>query len=252
MQGAEKPSGAVGSTLYIAPEMLLNEGVYDQQADCWALGVCSYMLLCGTPPFWDGSFEGTMELVKKGVFSYPAGKQEQLSDLAVGFIEALLVVNPRERLTSKAAQGHPWIKPLSTSFTEIMDASLNGRGSHGADQEKQHQHQQQPSGAANGHTMDGSIHRTTLNPTTTIMNMVSFMKLSRFQRTVCEVLAFMQLSSDELAELREHFVAVSEFGWVRDNISWAFTGVCSLIISRVTACCNQKSPAGDGYRSDGP
>ena len=73
----------MGSTLYIAPEMLLNEGVYDQQADCWSLGVCSFMLLCGAPPFWDGSFQGTMELVKKGEFAYPAGKKEVLSSLAV-------------------------------------------------------------------------------------------------------------------------------------------------------------------------
>lgn len=53
----------IGTPLYIAPEVI--KGSYNKQCDLWSIGVITYTLLCGYPPFFG---ETKNELLKKILF----------------------------------------------------------------------------------------------------------------------------------------------------------------------------------------
>ena len=51
-EGSEKHTLSLGSAMYMAPE-LCREASYDNKVDIWSVGVITYVLLAGLPPFYD-------------------------------------------------------------------------------------------------------------------------------------------------------------------------------------------------------
>lgn len=47
----EGKKDVLGSPLYMAPEIVSNDGPYDFKVDIWAAGVIAYILLSGRVPF---------------------------------------------------------------------------------------------------------------------------------------------------------------------------------------------------------
>lgn len=51
LEEKEKAETLVGTTQYLAPEVILFDAGYDFSIDCWSLGCCLYEIVVGNPPF---------------------------------------------------------------------------------------------------------------------------------------------------------------------------------------------------------
>lgn len=56
----KKQTLSLGSPLYMAPE-LCKEIAYDNKVDVWSVGVITYILMTGRPPFFDKNKNQTKE-----------------------------------------------------------------------------------------------------------------------------------------------------------------------------------------------
>jgi serine/threonine protein kinase len=98
-----------GTLSYVAPEVLQSKGYHGKPVDMWAVGVITYILLCGYPPFYSEDDNEITELTLKGEFRFISPDWDHVSQDAKDFISALLILNPEERLTAKLALHHPWL-----------------------------------------------------------------------------------------------------------------------------------------------
>eukprot|EP01114_Cavostelium_apophysatum_P008963 TRINITY_DN22031_c0_g1_i1.p1 TRINITY_DN22031_c0_g1~~TRINITY_DN22031_c0_g1_i1.p1 ORF type:complete len:919 (-),score=245.49 TRINITY_DN22031_c0_g1_i1:476-3232(-) len=141
------PLGTVG---YKAPELIKHES-YSILVDMWSLGVITYILLCGFPPFfscesyhqntdylynapfWYFFNQQTPDLessILSGQHDYPEQFWKQISPEAKSFVSGLLQVDISKRLTAKQAIEHPWITrvqnkavPLHSTVTRLLRAT---------------------------------------------------------------------------------------------------------------------------------
>ncbi|KAL6078330.1 Myosin light chain kinase [Balamuthia mandrillaris] len=100
---------ACGTPGYVAPEVLTAEG-YGHEVDLWSIGVITYILLCGFPPFYSESVPEVFEQIMKAEYDYPEEYWDEISDEAKDFINKLLVVDVEKRMTAKDALNHKWLK----------------------------------------------------------------------------------------------------------------------------------------------
>ena len=58
---------ACGTPGYVAPEVLAQKP-YGKEVDVWSIGVISYILLCGYPPFYDENDANLFAQILKGTY----------------------------------------------------------------------------------------------------------------------------------------------------------------------------------------
>ncbi|KAK7482095.1 hypothetical protein BaRGS_00026679 [Batillaria attramentaria] len=99
-----------GTPTYVAPEILTEIG-YGLEVDMWAVGVITYILLCGFPPFRSPDRNQTelFEFIKAGEYEFLSPYWDNVSDSAKDLIRRLLVVDKSKRYTAIEVLSHPWI-----------------------------------------------------------------------------------------------------------------------------------------------
>lgn len=114
----------------LAPEVLAQKP-YGKAVDVWSIGVISYILLCGYPPFYDENDANLFAQILKGKsavrrwkrgrffinfgwfarigdFEFDSPYWDDISDSAKEFISKLMCVEVEKRYTCRQALAHPW------------------------------------------------------------------------------------------------------------------------------------------------
>lgn len=99
---------ACGTPGYVAPEVLAQKP-YGKSVDVWSIGVISYILLCGYPPFYDENDANLFAQILKGEFEFDSPYWDEISNDAKEFIRQLMCVDVDKRLSCEEALQHAWI-----------------------------------------------------------------------------------------------------------------------------------------------
>jgi len=102
---------AVGSFAYAAPEVILskNRKAYTAACDAWSLGVVTYVMLCGKPPFW-GAPQDHLRNAQAEKYPMRSGPWVTMPEQAKMFIRKLLKAQPSERMSCSEALVHEWLQ----------------------------------------------------------------------------------------------------------------------------------------------
>jgi serine/threonine protein kinase len=84
-----------GTPYYVAPEVLKRE--YTKSCDIWSIGVITYILLCGYPPFYGDSDTEIFDSVRTGKFDFPSPEWDDISSTAKAFVTFLLQKDCHQR-----------------------------------------------------------------------------------------------------------------------------------------------------------
>jgi serine/threonine protein kinase len=84
-----------GTPYYVAPEVLRRE--YTKSCDIWSIGVITYILLCGYPPFYGDSDTEIFDSVRTGKFDFPSPEWDDISATAKAFVSFLLQKDCHQR-----------------------------------------------------------------------------------------------------------------------------------------------------------
>lgn len=124
----ERLNDIVGSAYYVAPEVLHRS--YSTEADMWSIGVITYILLCGSRPFWARTESGIFRSVLRADPNFDDSPWQSVSPEAKDFVKRLLNKDYRKRMTAAQALSHPWLRdehreiPLDMLVFKLVKAYL--------------------------------------------------------------------------------------------------------------------------------
>lgn len=146
IKGKQSLKGIVGTSLYMAPEVLLGKP-YDKAVDMWSAGIIMYMLFTGSHPIINlkakiESPDSYQEILNQSflaedidIIDEAKPEVEHINKDALNLISQLLSIDPDERITAKCALKHSWINSFGRinckgNIKEIEDLILETKDLH--------------------------------------------------------------------------------------------------------------------------
>ncbi|KAI0259297.1 kinase-like domain-containing protein [Gloeopeniophorella convolvens] len=117
----EQLTSLAGSFGYVAPEVLNKKG-HGKAVDLWAIGIITYVLLCGYSPFRSDDVKELVRQTTEAKIAFHERYWKNVSEEAKDFIRALLNPDPAVRLTAPQALNHSWL----TTHAPSVDHDLSG------------------------------------------------------------------------------------------------------------------------------
>merc|ERR1712154_387845 len=113
----------VGTVYYLAPELAAQSsrgsktGKVLKCADIWSIGVITYVMLTGRPPFKGRTNKDIFTHIIKDTLQFPA--DVELSDGFKDFVRKALVKNPYKRISIDEALRHPWVQGKAAAEIQL-------------------------------------------------------------------------------------------------------------------------------------
>ncbi|XP_029287918.1 calcium/calmodulin-dependent protein kinase type 1D-like [Cottoperca gobio] len=114
-------STACGTPGYVAPEVLAQKP-YSKAVDCWSIGVITYILLCGYPPFFEDNETRLFSKIMRAEYAFHSPFWDDISESAKDFIRNMMEKNPTKRFLTEQALRHPWIAEHTAKDLDIYQS----------------------------------------------------------------------------------------------------------------------------------
>lgn len=119
-EGQNKRNTTVGTTYWMAPEVISDDTDYDNKVDIWSLGIMCLECVEGEPPYMEHApLRALFIIVSQGIpeFKRPETMSSELKD----FIKTCTQMDPNNRPTSERLKKHPFLTKANPSgFKEMI------------------------------------------------------------------------------------------------------------------------------------
>ena len=83
---------------------------YGKECDYWSIGVVLFILLSGSPPFYEDEDADLFHKIKNVKYDFSDEAWNHISPEAKDLVSKILKQNPEERINCDEMLAHPWMK----------------------------------------------------------------------------------------------------------------------------------------------